>query len=117
MPGPCGIIIQFFKQRIENNLKSCWNEGIIYHIKGLSWDKPGAVIEQCMPPNGNVSGLAWNGSAEILWEATNSETDTIYQLDPATCTVLSTLAPQPVLQRCRTRDGRGWQPVDDRPVP
>lgn len=69
-----------------------WNEGIIYHIQGLSWEEPGAVIEQCMPPDGNISGLAWNGSAGVLWEATNSETDTIYQLDPGTCSVLSTLA-------------------------
>lgn len=69
-----------------------WNEGIIYHIQGLSGDEPGAVIDQCMPPDGNISGLAWNGSAGVLWEATNSETDTIYQLDPESCMVLSTLA-------------------------
>jgi hypothetical protein len=36
--------------------------------------------------------LAWNGTAGALWVSTNSSTDTIYQLAPDDCTVLSTLA-------------------------
>ncbi|SCL31872.1 Serine protease, subtilisin family [Micromonospora rhizosphaerae] len=68
-----------------------WNEGILYHIKGLSHPDKGAVISQCSPPDGNISGLAWNGASNIVWAATNSETDTVYQLDPANCAVLSTL--------------------------
>jgi hypothetical protein len=68
-----------------------WNEGILYHIQGLSGANPGAVISQCNPPDGNISGLAWNSAAGIVWEATNSPTDTIYELNPDTCAVLNTL--------------------------
>jgi subtilisin family serine protease len=70
-----------------------WNEGVIYHIKGLSYDEPGAVISSCSPADGDISGLAFNESSETLWVATNSDRDTIYQLNPDDCTVLSTLAP------------------------
>jgi malectin (di-glucose binding ER protein)/BACON domain-containing protein len=69
-----------------------WNEGIIYHVKGLSYPDKGAVISSCSPSDANISGLAWNGSMGVLWEATNSPDDTIYELNPDDCTVLSTLA-------------------------
>lgn len=69
-----------------------WNEGVIYHVKGLSYPDRGAVIGSCMPSDGNISGLAWNDSMNVLWEATNSDTDTIYELNPDDCSVLSTLA-------------------------
>ena len=59
-----------------------WNEGVIYHVKGLSYSDKGAVISQCAPPDPSISGLAYNGSANVLWAATNSDTDTIYELDP-----------------------------------
>ncbi len=73
-----------------------WNEGIIYHVQGLSHPDRGAVISQCSPPDFAISGLAWNPSFGVLWVATNSPTDTIYEINPATCTVLSTLAhPEP----------------------
>ncbi len=68
-----------------------WNEGILYHIKGLSYPDKGAVISQCNPPDGNISGLAWNPAFSIVWAATNSPTDTIYELNPATCQVITTL--------------------------
>ena len=68
-----------------------WNQDILYHVKGNSYPDKGAVISQCNPPDGNISGLAWNPAFEIVWEATNTPTDTIYQLDPETCGVLSTL--------------------------
>ena len=68
-----------------------WNQGILYHVKGLSYPDKGAVISQCSPPDGNISGLAWNPAFGIVWAATNSPTDTIYELNPDTCTVLSTL--------------------------
>jgi subtilisin family serine protease len=68
-----------------------WNEGIVYHVKGLSYPDKGAVIGQCNPPDGNISGLTWNPAFSILWEATNSPTDTIYELNPNTCGVLATL--------------------------
>jgi hypothetical protein len=73
-----------------------WYDGIIYHIKGLSATDRGTVISSCRPPDGMISGLAYNGSAGVLWEATNSYTDTIYELNPDDCTVISTLAhPRP----------------------
>ncbi len=68
-----------------------WNQGILYHIKGLSYADKGAVIGQCKPPDGAISGLAYNPAFDIIWEATNTPTDTIYQLNPATCNVLGTL--------------------------
>jgi subtilisin family serine protease len=73
-----------------------WNEGIVYHVAGLSHSEPGAVLDSCTPTDPSISGLAWNPAFNILWMATNSPTDTIYQLDPTTCESLGTLAhPQP----------------------
>ena len=68
-----------------------WNEGVLYHIQGLSGANPGEVINQCFPPDGSISGLAWNPAFNIIWEATNSPDDTIYELNPDTCGVLATL--------------------------
>jgi subtilisin family serine protease len=65
---------------------------IIYQVKGLSYPDKGAVISQCAPPDGEISGLAYNSSFDVVWAATDTPTDTIYQLDPDTCTVLGTLA-------------------------
>jgi subtilisin family serine protease len=67
-----------------------WNEGVVYHVRGRGAGQ-GEVIDSCNPPDGNISGLAWNSAFNILWSATNSPTDTIYQLNPSTCSVLSTL--------------------------
>jgi subtilisin family serine protease len=69
-----------------------WEDGTIYHIKGLGHADKGAVIGQCKPADGQISGLAWNGGMGVLWVATNSPTDTIYELNPQDCTVLATLA-------------------------
>jgi len=57
----------------------------------VSYPDKGTVIGQCSPPDGAISGLAYNSAADIVWEATNSPSDTIYQLNPRTCTVLGTL--------------------------
>jgi len=62
-----------------------WNEGIVYRVAGPSWPTPGETLSQCNPADPNISGLAWNGSFGMLWEATNSDTDTIFLIDPATC--------------------------------
>jgi subtilisin family serine protease len=69
-----------------------WNDGTIYHVKGLAAADKGALISSCKPADGLISGLAWNGAAGVLWASTNSQTDTIYELDPTDCTVLSTVA-------------------------
>jgi hypothetical protein len=68
-----------------------WNEGILYHVQGLGSPSPGAVISQCATPDPNISGLAWNAAFNIIWEATNSPDDAIYELNPDTCDVLSVL--------------------------
>ncbi|MBT9260076.1 MAG: S8 family serine peptidase [Clostridiales bacterium] len=57
-----------------------WNTDSIFWIKGPSWDNPGEVIEEHAFPD--VSGLAWNELARVLWVATNSPTDTIYGVKP-----------------------------------
>jgi hypothetical protein len=76
-----------------------WNDGVVYHIAGLSSAQPGQVLGTCIPGDGAISGLAYNSAAGVLWAATNSPTDTIYELNPTDCTVLSTLAhPQPGFQ-------------------
>lgn len=66
--------------------------GVIYHIAGLSHDRPGEVIGQCQPPDRGTSGLAWNASKQVLWQATNSLSDTLFELDPKDCRVLSAIA-------------------------
>jgi subtilisin family serine protease len=68
-----------------------WNEGIVYRVAGPSHPTPGETLSQCNPADPNISGLAWNGSFGMLWEATNSETDTIYLLDPTTCETVRAL--------------------------
>lgn len=62
-----------------------WNEGIVYRVAGLSHPTPGETLNQCTPPDPSISGLAWNRSFGMLWEATNSEQDTIWLIDPITC--------------------------------
>jgi malectin (di-glucose binding ER protein) len=68
-----------------------WNEGILYHVQGLGSPSPGAVISQCSTPDPNISGLAWNSAFNIVWEATNSPSDTIFELNPDTCAVLNSI--------------------------
>ena len=68
-----------------------WNEGIVYRVAGPSWPTPGETLNQCNPADPNISGLAWNSSFSLLWAATNSDTDTIFLLDPATCDTLRAL--------------------------
>lgn len=70
-----------------------WNEGVVYHVKGLSHPDRGAVIGRCSPPDPSIAGLAWNRAAGVLWASTNTSSDTIYGLNPDTCQVLRTLAP------------------------
>jgi hypothetical protein len=77
-----------------------WNQGVVYLVKGLSYADRGTVVDQCMPPVQNIAGLAYNAASNVLWAATNGETDTIYQLrlNPTqdNCEVLGTLPhPQP----------------------
>jgi subtilisin family serine protease len=68
-----------------------WNEGIVYRVAGPSHPTPGETLGQCSPADPNISGLAWNPAFRLLWEATNSDTDTIYLIDPTTCETLRAL--------------------------
>jgi hypothetical protein len=73
-----------------------WNEGVIYRVAGPSHPTPGETLGECSPPDPAISGLAWNRSFGMLWEATNSETDDIYLLDPVTCEASMAVAhPEP----------------------
>ncbi|HET7473966.1 MAG TPA: carboxypeptidase regulatory-like domain-containing protein [Candidatus Limnocylindrales bacterium] len=68
-----------------------WNEGIVYRVAGPSHTTPGETLSQCSPADPNISGLAWNSSFNLLWEATNSDTDSIFLIDPGTCETLRAL--------------------------
>ena len=68
-----------------------WNEGIVYRVAGPSHPTPGETLNQCNPADPNISGLAWNGSFQMLWAATNSDTDTIFLIDPLTCETVRAL--------------------------
>ena len=69
-----------------------WNEGIVYHVAGLDSPTPGETLGQCATEDPNISGLAWNPSFGRLWVATNSDTDTIYEIDPTTCATIDSIA-------------------------
>jgi subtilisin family serine protease len=62
-----------------------WNEGIVYRVAGPSHPTPGETLSQCAPDAPDISGLAWNGSFGKLWEATNSDSDAMFLIDPTTC--------------------------------
>jgi subtilisin family serine protease len=67
-----------------------WNQGIIYHVKGLSYSDAGAVIGQCTPAGTAISGLAYSPRG-VLWVATNASTDTITAVNPDTCNAVASV--------------------------
>jgi subtilisin family serine protease len=68
-----------------------WNEGIIYKVAGPSHATPGETLNQCSPEDPAIAGLAYNPAFGLLWEQTNSDTDTIYLVDPTTCATIRAL--------------------------
>ncbi|MEA4883951.1 MAG: PKD domain-containing protein [Clostridia bacterium] len=64
-----------------------WNQDIIYHVKGPSWDIPGAVIEQWAFPVG-IAGLAWHPNG-VLFVSNNGSPDMIYAIDVASRAVIA----------------------------
>jgi hypothetical protein len=63
-------------------------------VAGVSYgDDAGSVISSCQPTDPSISGLAYNSAMDVLWMATNSYDDTIYELNPYDCTMLGAFAP------------------------
>lgn len=69
-----------------------WVEGVLYAVAGQSFETPGATLSHCSPADRSISGLGFDPLSRTLWVATNSETNTIYQVDPQTCAALAELA-------------------------
>ncbi|HBK60305.1 MAG TPA: hypothetical protein DDZ84_05865, partial [Firmicutes bacterium] len=61
-----------------------YNESRIYHIKGLSWDNPGEILENRWRFPVVITGMAYHPEAEILVVVCMGEPDMVYYLDPAT---------------------------------
>jgi hypothetical protein len=71
----------------------------VHHVKGLSAVDAGAPIGRCDLPFADASGLAYNADFGVLWVSTQNQTDTIYQVDPASCQVLAAVPhPSPGFQ-------------------
>ncbi|MDD4336844.1 MAG: PKD domain-containing protein, partial [Firmicutes bacterium] len=64
-----------------------WNQDIVYHIKGLSWDEPGAIIDQWYF-SVSIAGMAWHPDG-VLWIASNAIPDMIYGVDVATRSIVA----------------------------
>ena len=73
---------------------------------------PGEIVRTIPAPGPSTDGLAWDGTH--LW-ASDNKTNTIYQLDPADGTVLSSFpAPPGVFPNDLTWDGENlWVAVND----
>lgn len=68
-----------------------WNEGVIYAVAGQSFETPGATLSHCSTVDRAISGLGFDPVSRTLWVATNSETNTIHQVDPHTCSPISAI--------------------------
>jgi len=68
-----------------------WNEGVVYAVAGRSFETPGATLSHCSTADRAIAGLGFDPVRRTLWVATNSETDTIYEIDPLTCSTISAL--------------------------
>jgi len=64
-----------------------WNEDIVYHIKGLSWDNPGEIIDSFSLPV-SIAGLAYHPSG-VLWVTNNASPDMVYAVDPEDGTIIA----------------------------
>lgn len=69
-----------------------WNENMIYHFKGPSWDYPGEALEKWQGPSSGIAGLAYRPGG-ALWVACQdgARGDRIYAIDPATRSILRTI--------------------------
>ena len=55
-----------------------WGDDTIYHIKGLSWDNPGEVLDSYYDDTMGIAGLAWHCDGYLY--VTGSTTQTVYVL-------------------------------------
>ncbi len=69
-----------------------WNEGVVWAVAGTSFETPGATLSHCSTADRAIAGLGFDPLSRTLWVSTNSETDTIYQVDPTTCAPISAIA-------------------------
>ena len=64
-----------------------WNDDTIYHIKGLSWDNPGEILDSYYDYTMGIAGLAWHCDGYLY--VTGSATQTVYVLtDDGTYTLV-----------------------------
>ena len=70
-----------------------WEDDTIYHIKGLSWDNPGEVIDSHFDDTMLIAGLAWHCDGYLY--VIGSGTQTVYVLtdDGAYTSIESYLLP------------------------
>ncbi|RKZ31740.1 hypothetical protein DRQ36_01075 [bacterium] len=64
-----------------------WNDNLIYEIKGKDWDVPGEVMNTYSAPN--CAGIGFDPSRRTIWFAANEPADKIYEIEPATGTVIN----------------------------
>ncbi|KGN37497.1 peptidase S8 [Knoellia subterranea KCTC 19937] len=69
-----------------------WNEGILYTVAGPTHDTPGATLAQCETAEPGIAGLAFNSESGTVWMVPSAETTVFYQLSPADCSTLRTVA-------------------------
>lgn len=67
-----------------------WNEDIVYHIKGLSWETPGEIIDSFYMPVG-IAGLAYHPKG-VLWVTSNAIPDMVYAVNPEDGTTIASFA-------------------------
>ncbi len=69
-----------------------WNEGIIYTVAGTTHSTPGATLSSCEPAEAGIAGLAYNNTSDTIWMVPSAATTVFYQLSPADCSTLKTVA-------------------------
>ncbi|KRF38254.1 hypothetical protein ASG96_17515 [Terrabacter sp. Soil810] len=69
-----------------------WNEGVIYTVAGTTHATPGATLATCEPAEPGIAGLAYNNTSDTIWMVPSAETTVFYQLSPADCSTLKTVA-------------------------
>ncbi len=66
-----------------------WTDELIYKVKGLSWDNPGATIEAFDAPG--CAGVGYHRGRNTIWFAVNDTVEIVAEIDPATNTIINTI--------------------------